>query len=162
MEGYLEKQSSEDPKLWKKRWFVMQDSKLFYYKTQNDVTEQKPTDEACCGVISMENIDSVTTAVRLGQLPPIAEEAEEGGTASCTQGRCYYLCLTPRRPLVANLRLRPLFHASIVLLQKDFGVAAFQIRMESRRYVLRAESKDMVRKLWIAAGSFFILFFMMS
>ncbi|KAG1695496.1 hypothetical protein DVH05_019653 [Phytophthora capsici] len=93
MEGYLEKQSSEDPKLWKKRWFVMQESKLFYYKSQADVKEQKPTDETCCGVISMENIDSVTTA-------------------------------------------------------KDFGVAAFQIRMESRRYILRAESKDMMHE-WL-------------
>ncbi|KUF78374.1 protein phosphatase 2C 52 [Phytophthora nicotianae] len=93
MEGYLEKQSSEDPKLWKKRWFVMQESKLFYYKSQGDVKEQKPTDDTCCGVISMENIDSVTTA-------------------------------------------------------KDFGVAAFQIRMESRRYVLRAESKDMMHE-WL-------------
>ncbi|KAL4117556.1 hypothetical protein PRIC2_011545 [Phytophthora ramorum] len=93
MEGYLEKQSSEDPRLWKKRWFVMQESKLFYYKSQDDVREQKPTDETCCGVISMENIDSVTTA-------------------------------------------------------KDFGVAAFQIRMESRRYVLRAESKDMMHE-WL-------------
>ncbi|CAI5735606.1 unnamed protein product [Peronospora farinosa] len=93
MDGYLEKQSSEDAKLWKKRWFVMQDSKLFYYKTQSDVTEQKSTDETCCGVISMENIDSVTTA-------------------------------------------------------KDFGVAAFQIRMESRRYVLRAESKDRMHE-WL-------------
>ena len=64
MEGMLEKQSSEDLKLWKKRWFVMRESKLFYYKAESDVTEQKPTDEACCGVISMENIDSVTTAVR--------------------------------------------------------------------------------------------------
>ena len=64
MDGFLEKQSSEDATLWKKRWFVMQDSKLFYYKSQRDVTEQKPTDETCCGVISMENIDSVTTAVR--------------------------------------------------------------------------------------------------
>ncbi|KAE9123548.1 hypothetical protein PF005_g8184 [Phytophthora fragariae] len=93
MEGYLEKQSSEDAKLWKKRWFVMQDSKLFYYKAKSDVREKKPTDETCCGVISMENIDSVTTA-------------------------------------------------------KDFGVAAFQIRMESRRYVLRAESKDMMHE-WL-------------
>ncbi|KAG6953091.1 hypothetical protein JG688_00012981 [Phytophthora aleatoria] len=93
MEGYLEKQSSENPKLWKKRWFVMQESKLFYYKSQGDVKEQKPTDDTCCGVISMENIDSVTTA-------------------------------------------------------KDFGVAAFQIRMESRRYVLRAESKDMMHE-WL-------------
>ncbi|KAG7395296.1 hypothetical protein PHYBOEH_003963 [Phytophthora boehmeriae] len=93
MEGYLEKQSSENPKLWKRRWFVMQDSKLFYYKAQSDVREQKPTDETCCGVISMENIDSVTTA-------------------------------------------------------KDFGVAAFQIRMESRRYVLRAESRDMMHE-WL-------------
>ncbi|KAG2861639.1 hypothetical protein PC113_g6991 [Phytophthora cactorum] len=92
MEGYLEKQSSENPKLWKKRWFVMQESKLFYYKSQGDVKEQKPTDDTCCGVISMENIDSVTTA--------------------------------------------------------DFGVAAFQIRMESRRYVLRAESKDMMHE-WL-------------
>ncbi|KAF1781745.1 Protein phosphatase 2C family [Phytophthora cactorum] len=90
--GYLEKQSSENPKLWKKRWFVMQESKLFYYKSQGDVKEQKPTDDTCCGVISMENIDSVTTA--------------------------------------------------------DFGVAAFQIRMESRRYVLRAESKDMMHE-WL-------------
>ncbi|KAG6616456.1 protein phosphatase [Phytophthora cinnamomi] len=93
MEGYLEKQSSEDAKLWKRRWFVMQDSKLFYYKSQTDVKEQKPSDDTCCGVISMENIDSVTTA-------------------------------------------------------KDFGVAAFQIRMESRRYVLRAESKDMMHE-WL-------------
>uniref|UniRef100_A0AAV1TF88 PH domain-containing protein n=1 Tax=Peronospora matthiolae TaxID=2874970 RepID=A0AAV1TF88_9STRA len=93
MEGMLEKQSSEDLKLWKKRWFVMRESKLFYYKAESDVTEQKPTDEACCGVISMENIDSVTTA-------------------------------------------------------KDFGAAAFQIRMESRRYVLRAESKDMMHE-WL-------------
>ncbi|KAF4044788.1 Protein phosphatase 2C [Phytophthora infestans] len=93
MEGYLEKQSSENPKLWKKRWFVMQESKLFYYKSQGDVKEQKPTDDTCCGVISMENIESVTTA-------------------------------------------------------KDFGVAAFQIRMESRRYVLRAESKDMMHE-WL-------------
>lgn len=72
MEGYLEKQSSEDAKLWKKRWFVMQDSKLFYYKAKSDVREQKPTDETCCGVISMENIDSVTTAVR----PATAGETE--------------------------------------------------------------------------------------
>ncbi|TDH67405.1 hypothetical protein CCR75_000404 [Bremia lactucae] len=93
MEGYLEKQSLEDPERWKKRWFVMQDSKLFYYKTQDDVKEQKPTDDSCCGVISMENIDSVTTA-------------------------------------------------------KDFGIAAFQIRMESRRYVLRAECKDMMHE-WL-------------
>ncbi|KAI9920506.1 hypothetical protein PsorP6_015717 [Peronosclerospora sorghi] len=93
MEGYLEKQSCEDPKRWKKRWFVMQESKLFYYKTQQDVTEQKPSDETCCGVIVMEDIDSVTTA-------------------------------------------------------KDFGVTAFQIRLESRRYVLRAASKDMMHE-WL-------------
>jgi hypothetical protein len=144
MEGYLEKQSSENPKLWKKRWFVMQESKLFYYKTQSDVKEQKPTDETCCGVISMENIDSVTTAVR--RLATLAEEEDE---APACPG---HLCLTPPRLVVANLHLRPLPHSPDVLLQKDFGVAAFQIRMESRRYVLRAESKDMVRGLLFAAA----------
>lgn len=30
--------------------------------------------------------------------------------------------------------------------QKDFGVAAFQIRLESRRFILRAESRDRVRE----------------
>ncbi|RLN10502.1 hypothetical protein BBJ28_00023612 [Nothophytophthora sp. Chile5] len=146
MEGYLEKQSSEDARLWKRRWFVMQDSKLFYYKAQGDVREQKPTDETCCGVISMENIDSVTTAVR----PPpgsagLAAIAEEGDDEHQAPSCLCRLCLTPPRLLVANLHLRPLSHSPVVLLQKDFGVAAFQIRMESRRYVLRAESKDMVR-----------------
>lgn len=64
MEGFLEKQSSENPQLWKGRWFVMQDSQLFYYKSQADVREKKPTDPTCCGVIQLEAIDSVTTAVR--------------------------------------------------------------------------------------------------
>ncbi|KAF1790515.1 Protein phosphatase 2C family [Phytophthora cactorum] len=139
--GYLEKQSSENPKLWKKRWFVMQESKLFYYKSQGDVKEQKPTDDTCCGVISMENIDSVTTAVRLDLLHLVAEELNEAEARTPTC-RCY-LCLARPLLLLANLRLRPLSHTPI---QKDFGVAAFQIRMESRRYVLRAESKDMVKK----------------
>ncbi|ETO72818.1 hypothetical protein, variant 1 [Phytophthora nicotianae P1976] len=141
MEGYLEKQSSEDPKLWKKRWFVMQESKLFYYKSQGDVKEQKPTDDTCCGVISMENIDSVTTAVRLGLLHFIAEEMDCSRAPTC---RCC-LCLTRPLLLLANLHLHPLSHS---IIQKDFGVAAFQIRMESRRYVLRAESKDMMHE-WL-------------
>lgn len=63
-EGELEKQSSENPRLWKKRWFVMQENKLFYYKSQRDVIDNKPSDKTCCAVISLEDIDSVTTAVR--------------------------------------------------------------------------------------------------
>ncbi|OWZ16552.1 hypothetical protein PHMEG_0009640 [Phytophthora megakarya] len=121
MEGYLEKQSSEDPKLWKKRWFVMQDSKLFYYKTQSDVREQKPTDETCCGVIAMENIDSVTTA-------------KDFGVAASTDETCCGVIAMENIDSVTTA--------------KDFGVAAFQIRMESRRYVLRAESRDMMHE-WL-------------
>lgn len=64
LEGELEKQSSEDPTRWKKRWFVMLDSKLFYYKRRSDVLDKQPTDRTCCAVISLEDIDSVTTAVR--------------------------------------------------------------------------------------------------
>ncbi|KAF1328475.1 Protein phosphatase, partial [Globisporangium splendens] len=89
MEGYLEKQSSENPFLWKGRWFVMNDSKLFYYKSQSDVRDKVFNDATVCGVIELADIDSVTTA-------------------------------------------------------KDFGVATFQIRTQSRRYILRAESKDRV------------------
>ncbi|TYZ68115.1 hypothetical protein PybrP1_000766 [[Pythium] brassicae (nom. inval.)] len=87
MEGFLEKQSSENPRLWKGRWFVMKDDKLFYYKREADARDKLPTDPTVCGVIQLADIDSVTTA-------------------------------------------------------KDFGVATFQIRTQSRRFVLRAESKD--------------------
>lgn len=64
MEGELQKQSSEDPARWKTRWFVMHESKLFYYKRRADIVDKKPTDRTCCAVISLEDIDSVTTAVR--------------------------------------------------------------------------------------------------
>lgn len=64
MEGFLEKQSSENPQLWKGRWFVMKDDKLFYYKREADVREKKPSDPTVCGVIQLADIDSVTTAVR--------------------------------------------------------------------------------------------------
>lgn len=64
MEGFLEKQSSENPQLWKGRWFVMKDDKLFYYKREADVRDKLPTDATVCGVIPLADIDSVTTAVR--------------------------------------------------------------------------------------------------
>lgn len=78
MEGFLEKQSSENPQLWKGRWFVMQDSQLFYYKSQTDVCEKKPTDPTCCGVIQLEAIDSVTTAVRCVCLAERTSERTHG------------------------------------------------------------------------------------
>ncbi|KAJ0412080.1 hypothetical protein ATCC90586_004000 [Pythium insidiosum] len=87
MNGYLEKQSLKSPDLWKRRWFVMQENVLFYYKSEEDVRDGKPSDETCCGIIQLDSIDSVTTA-------------------------------------------------------KDFGVGAFQIRLPDRRYVLRADSKE--------------------
>ncbi|KAF1781738.1 Protein phosphatase 2C family [Phytophthora cactorum] len=83
--------------------------------------------------------DSGTTCL----LHLVAEELNEA-EARTPMCRCY-LCLARPLLLLANLRLRPLSHTHI---QKDFGVAAFQIRMESRRYVLRAESKDMMHE-WL-------------
>lgn len=115
MEGYLEKQSSEDPNLWKGRWFVMKDSKLFYYKKEADVREKVFSDTTVCGVIQLADIDSVTTAVR-----------------GCSVREFTFRCLMDS-------------HDRFVLpMQKDFGVATFQIRTQSRRYILRAESKDRV------------------
>lgn len=64
MEGFLEKQSSENPRLWKGRWFVMKDDQLFYYKRESDARDKLPTDPSVCGVIPLADIDSVTTAVR--------------------------------------------------------------------------------------------------
>ncbi|KAJ0388584.1 hypothetical protein P43SY_011684 [Pythium insidiosum] len=67
MNGYLEKQSLKSPDLWKRRWFVMQENVLFYYKSEEDVRDGKPSDETCCGIIQLDSIDSVTTAVRVMQ-----------------------------------------------------------------------------------------------
>ncbi|TMW55418.1 hypothetical protein Poli38472_013309 [Pythium oligandrum] len=89
MAGYLEKQSVKNPEVWKRRWFVMQESVLFYYRSEHDVRDKKPTDATCCGVIQLDAVDSVTTA-------------------------------------------------------KDFGGGAFQIRLPQRRYILRAETKELM------------------
>lgn len=56
MEGYLEKQSIKNPLQWKTRWFVMQQSELLYYQ-----------DREQCGVIPLDQVDSVTTAKDYGE-----------------------------------------------------------------------------------------------
>jgi PH domain len=46
--GYLVKQGGKI-KTWKKRWFVLSDSVLYYYKTE---TAQEP-----CGIVPLENLE---------------------------------------------------------------------------------------------------------
>jgi hypothetical protein len=65
MTGYLEKQSTKNPDVWKRRWFVMQESALFFYRSESDAIETKPSDRTCCGTIPLDSVHSVTTAVRL-------------------------------------------------------------------------------------------------
>ena len=47
-EGYIEKQSPSFHKMWQKRYFVLKDRMLFYYKTKQDYDENK----SCKGVIN--------------------------------------------------------------------------------------------------------------
>ena len=47
-EGVLEKQSPSFHKMWQKRYFVLKDRMLFYYKTKQEYEQ----DKTCKGIIN--------------------------------------------------------------------------------------------------------------